>query len=68
MRMNAAPRSCPPVQQMVLPISGEKGYVISTRYSSTTGRRPKDDAPRRAQTTYAGAMPAGLDGANMRAM
>jgi hypothetical protein len=49
-RINTAPSNCPPVQQIVLPISGENGYVISTRYSRTMGRRAKEDAPRRAQT------------------
>jgi hypothetical protein len=65
MMMKTAPRSWPPVQHTVLPISGEKGYVISTRYSRVTGSKAKEDAPRMAQTTKDGAMPAGLDGAKM---
>ena len=68
MRMKHAPSSWPPVQQIVLPISGEKGYVISTRYSSTMGKRAKEEAPMRAKTTKDGAMPAGLGGAKIRPM
>lgn len=68
MRMKHAPSSWPPVQQMVLPISGENGYVISTRYSSTIGKRANEDPPMSARTTYDGAMPAALDGEKISPM
>jgi len=67
--MKMAPSSCPPVQHRVLPTSGEKGYVISTRYSSVTGRRLNDDAPSNAATANVGAMlPVEVDGAKMNPM
>jgi hypothetical protein len=50
---------------MVLPISGENGYVISTKYSNTIGNIANDDAPISAITTYIGAIPAELDGAKI---
>lgn len=65
--MNIAPSSCPPVQHIVLGISGDMGYVISTRYSRITGKIAKLDAPSSAAVTNG---PATLDapGANTNPM
>ena len=50
--MKHPPVSWPPVQHIVLVTSGDTGWVISMRYSSTTGTRLKDDAPRMAIMVY----------------
>jgi hypothetical protein len=68
MRIKQAPSNCPLVQQMVLPISGENGYVISTKYSKTIGKSANEDAPINAITAYIGPIPAELDGAKISPM
>jgi hypothetical protein len=68
MRIKQAPSNCPLVQQIVLPISGENGYVISTKYSNTIGNNANDDAPINPITTYIGPMPAELGGAKISPM
>lgn len=57
MIVNTAPSIWPPVQRIVLPISGEYGYVISTINSSATGKSANALAPRSAHTTMLGASP-----------
>ena len=53
--IKTAPSNWPPTQQVVDVISGETGNVMSTRYSSATGSREKDTAPRIEQIAYGAA-------------